>query len=78
MKSLNTLIRLQKQRLDTLRQELGQWQERRGRFVQASEALAVQLERELSVASDHPEMTGFFGQFSKHIETQQENIRGQI
>lgn len=78
MKSLKTLIRLHKQQLDALRQELGQWQDRRQRFVQASETLAGQLRHELQVASDYPEMTNFFGQFSKHIEEQQENIKQQI
>lgn len=78
MKSLNTLIRLHRQKMDELRQELVQWQERRARFVQASETLAAQLARELKMAGEYPEMGGFFGQFSKHIGERQDSIRQQI
>ncbi len=72
------MIRLHRQQLDSFRQELGQWQERRARFVRASEMLTEQLEKELSVADSYPEMKGFFGQFSKRIEEQQNSIRQQI
>jgi len=78
MKTLATLIRLQKQKLDVLRRRLGVLQNQRARQVAKDESLVAERERELQLAGKTPEMGGFFGNFAKRIRQRREEIAAEI
>jgi flagellar export protein FliJ len=68
MKSLNTLIRQQKQKVDELRRKFGALENQKQQLIKRSEALAEELKREVELAAETPEMGGFFGDFADRIK----------
>lgn len=47
-------------------------------LIQTIEASQRELEREVELAKNTPEMSGFFGEFAKRIKNRQEQIRQEI
>lgn len=78
MKALKTLIRLQRRTLNELRKQLGALERQRAVLVQASIKLAQELQNEIELASDLPEMGNFFGNFSRRIQDRQEFISAEV
>ena len=66
MKTLKTLIRLQRRTLNELRKQLGAYERQRAVLVQASIKLAQDLHNEIELATNLPEMGSFFGNFSRN------------
>lgn len=78
MKSLNTLIRLQKKEIDELKRQKTLFEEKREECYQALSRLADQLQFEMKTAQQMPDMAQFFGDFAASIKTGQEQINGLI
>ncbi len=78
MKTLSTLIRLQKQRLDALRRRLAVLQNQRSALEEKDTALMQELQRELELGSQQPEMGGFFGNFAARIKQKRIEIATEI
>lgn len=75
MKSLKTLITLRQRELDEKRRQLVQLEAELER-LQAEEArLRHELQEEMRLAAEHPEMAQYFGGYAKGNETQQEQAR---
>ncbi len=72
IKSLNTLIRLQKQKVDQLRRQQGELERARQEFLKRLDSLAAELKKEQKLASENPEMGGFFGDFAGRIRLRRE------
>ncbi len=69
MKSLTTLIRLQKREIDALRQEMAALEFKRDAFVDNINTLDQELVQEYEAADVLVEMRGFFGDFSDAIKS---------
>jgi len=78
MKSLKTLIRIQKRELDALRREMVVLEERREGYAARVAALNDQLQHEIKTASELAELRGFFGDFSKVIKQKQKELAARI
>tara|TARA_B100000989_G_C19366494_1_gene395513 strand:- start:250 stop:666 length:417 start_codon:yes stop_codon:yes gene_type:complete len=78
MKGLKTLIRLRKRDLDALRERLASLEGKKERLLQRIEQLHDELQNEIDLAGDMPEMRGFFGDFSKSIKGRQDKIVNEI
>ena len=78
MKTLNTLIRLHKRNLDELRRQMVAFEGQKEQLIQTIEASQHELEREVELAKNTPEMSSFFGEFAKRIKNRQEKIRQEI
>ena len=78
MKTLNTLIRLHKRNLDELRRSMVALESQKDQLIQTIEASQRELEREVDLAKNTPEMSSFFGEFAKRIKNRQEKIHKEI
>jgi hypothetical protein len=78
IKSLNTLIKLHKRRVDIMRREMIALEEERRQLVQLSEKLHAEHLREMQLASEEPKMAGFFGAYSARVKERQEKIKKEI
>ena len=78
MKTLNTLIRLHKRNLDELRRSMFALERQKDHLIQTIEASQRELEREVDLAKNTPEMSSFFGEFAKRIKNRQEKIHKEI
>lgn len=78
MKGLDTLIKLHKRSLDELRRKIVTVENEKQRFLSESQRLANELERELVLAGQQPEMGNFFGDFSQRIKTRREAIAKEV
>ncbi len=78
MKALKTLIRLQRQQLNELRRTLMTLERQRAELVTASIRLSEELQREIESATDMPEMSHFFGNYSERIQKRQDEIGQQV
>lgn len=78
MKGINTLIKLSKRNLDELRREMGGLQNQKAQLEQATLKLSEELKKEIEIAGKQPEMSAFFGGFSKRIKNRQEEIVAEI
>ena len=75
MKGLKTLIKLRQRELDKLRQNLGKLEEELRSLITEEKRLGAELEAEIKLAAENPEMAQFFGQFAQGIEHKQDQIR---
>jgi flagellar FliJ protein len=75
MKGLTTLIKLQKRKLDALRQEITKLEDQRALQEQAIMYLQLQLEEEEKKATENAHLSQFFGDFNKRIKGQQDDCR---
>lgn len=78
MKGLDTLIKLKKRDLDDIRRELGSLENQKQQLIDASQKLSEDLRREIETAGRQPEMSQFFGGFSKRIKNRQEEIAQEV
>jgi flagellar export protein FliJ len=75
MKGLPTLIKMHQRELDELRRQLVEQQKVLEALMAEAKRLADERDREQQMASDFPEMAGFYGTFAKSIEEKQAEIR---
>lgn len=78
MKTLDTLIRLHKRTLDELRRNMVALENQKAQLRQAIHTLHKELEKEIALAGEQPEMANFFGEFAKRIKNRQEVINQEI
>lgn len=78
MKGLLTLIKLHKRKLDELRRKMVSLENQKSQLELAIVKLQEELKREMELAAERPEMSGFFGDFAKRIKKRQEDIRAEI
>src|SRR5271156_372906 len=74
VKTLNTLIKLHKRRVDVMRREMVAIEEERKQLLQLAQRLREEHAREMRLATEEPKMAGFFGAYSARIRQRQENI----
>jgi flagellar export protein FliJ len=78
MKTLATLIKLHRRRLDELRRQMGALENQKAQLLQTSQRLQEELREEINKASQQPEMGHFFGGFAKRIQQRQEDIAEEV
>lgn len=78
MKTFDTLIRLHKRTLDELRRDMVALETQKSQLQQAIVNLQKELDKEMVLAGQQPEMSNFFGEFAKRVKTRQETLRGEI
>jgi flagellar export protein FliJ len=78
MKGIDTLIKLHKRTLDELRRQIGALENQKQQFLSALKKLAEDLQNEMKMASEKPEMSQFFAGFSKRIQERQRLIAEEI
>jgi flagellar export protein FliJ len=78
MKTLDTLIRLHKRTLDELRRNMAALENQKAQLRQAIQVLQKEMEKEIALAGEQPEMANFFGEFAKRIKNRQEVIYQEI
>lgn len=78
VKTLNTLIKLHKRRVDVMRREMVALEEERRQLVQLSARLKDEHAREMRLATEEPKMAGFFGAYSARIRKRKENIAQEV
>ncbi len=76
MKSLNTLIRLEKREIDVLKRQQATLEQKRDDCITALTHLADELRKELKMAETMPDMQGFFGDFAESNKVKQRQIDG--
>lgn len=76
MKSLHTLIRLEKREIDVLKRQQAQLQQKREDCITALTHLANELRDELKRAESMPDMAQFFGDFATSNKKKQAQIDG--
>lgn len=75
MKSMHTLLRVKQRELDALKRAQGILEKHREEMYQTIQNMQDRLREELKTAEKMPELSQFFGDFSKHIKTRQEQIQ---
>lgn len=75
MKSIITLVRIKKREMDALKRQQAVLERQRDDVVGGIARLATQLEQEMKLAEEMPEMGHFFGDFSLAIKKRQEVMR---
>jgi len=78
MKGLKTLIRLHKRNLDDLRRQMVALENEKAQLQQTIVVMQRELESEILLAGNQPEMSSFFGEFAKRIKNRQEAISQEI
>ena len=78
MKSLHTLIKLEKRELDRLRKQMNILEDGRDKLIAHMERLQEQLIQELEAASVMPDLRGFFGDFSDAIKKKQRQMATKV
>lgn len=73
-KGLPTLIRLQQRELDTLRKRMVILTQNRDSLLDQSQQLQEELENEVRLAGEMAALGGFFGDYSKRIKGQREQL----
>lgn len=78
MKGIDTLIKLSKRQLDELRREMVKVESQKEKLLEAIQRLNEELQRELKLAGEQVEWSGFFGGFAKRIQARQETLYTEI
>lgn len=78
MKGLATLIKLKKRALDELRRQMVALENQKQQFIELSEHLEKELKREILLLKTAPEMSVYFGNFSKRMKQRQETVTQEI
>lgn len=78
MKSLKTLIKLKQREIDVIRREIGILQEQKSRHERKIEEHSEELKREISLAAEMADMSGFFGNYSEAIKQKRRDLKNQI
>jgi flagellar FliJ protein len=74
MKSIKTLIKLSKQKLDEKRRELAELEKQREQLIEYSNLMTEELRVEQEFAAREPEMSITFDSYRKRIMEKQANI----
>jgi flagellar export protein FliJ len=74
MKTLNTLIRLQKDEVDKRKKELAEIEARKQKLVDEHTSLTEQLERESELATQFPEAASAFALFARKTIDRQKSL----
>ncbi len=74
LKSLTTLIKLHKRRVDTIRREMLALEEERRQLMALAERLHAEHEAEMRLVGEDPKISGFFGAYSKRVKERQASI----
>jgi flagellar FliJ protein len=74
MKSIRTIIKLHKQELDAMRQQLAAMQRQKEELLKYSEEMEAELKLEEEFAANNPMMSGTFDQYRKKIKLRQANL----
>jgi hypothetical protein len=78
MKGLDTLIKLHKRTLDELRRQIVVLENQKQQLLDTSQKLHEELQYEMKMAAEKPEMSGFFAGFSKRIQERQKAITQEV
>jgi hypothetical protein len=78
LKSLNTLVKLHKRRIDIMRREMLALEEQRKQLLLLSEKLHAEHLHEMELAANEPKMAGFFGAYSARMKERQERIKKEV
>jgi flagellar FliJ protein len=78
MKGIATLIKLHKRTLDDLRRQMVLLENQKEQLLLLSQKLKDDLQKEIVLASQNPEMGNFFSGFSKRMEHRQIEIAGEV
>lgn len=78
MKTLNTLIKLQRRELDDLRRKVANLEMQKEALIMLSSQLLQELENEVKLAAENADMGGFFGNYSERIAERRETIREEV
>ncbi len=78
MKGLDTLIKLHKRELDELRRKIGALENQKQQLLDTSKKLNDELQNEMKIAAQKPEMGGFFAGFSKRIQERQKVLAQEV
>ena len=78
MKSLITLIKLQRRELDQLRRQVSALEGARDQLIEKIERLQDDLIREIEAASTMTDMRSFFGDFSDAIKKKQRALASKV
>ena len=74
IKSMNTLIKLHKRRVDVMRREMVALEDERRQLLALAEKLREEHAKEMEVAAAEPKIAGFFGAYSQRNRQRQEKI----
>jgi flagellar protein FliJ len=74
MKSMKTLIRVKQRQLDELKRAISTLEAKREEIYQTISELSERLQKELKAAENLPDLAHFFGDFSRHIRSRQDQL----
>lgn len=78
MKTLNTLVKVQKQKLDTVRRNLASLESQVAQLQALDKTIEKELATEIQLADTSAELSGFFGDYIKRVRERQQRIRQEI
>ena len=78
MKTLQTLIKLHKRRVDVLRREMIAFEEERRQLLLLAQKLRQEHADEMQLASREPKIGGFFGAYSARVKQKQASISEEV
>jgi hypothetical protein len=78
LKTLNTLIKLHKRRIEIMRREMIAMEEERRQLRELAENLREEHAKEMRLSAEEPKMAGFFGAYAKRVKERQEAIAKEI
>ena len=78
MKTLNILIKVQKQKLDIVRRNLAGLESQVAQLEILDTNLEKDLAEEIKLADSSAELSGFFGDYIKRVRQRQDRIRSEI
>ena len=78
IKTLDTLIKLHKHRLDLVRRELANLTEQIEQLEYVKKKLLNELQQEIEMVSNNPDYASFFGAYAKHSQQRQMAITTEI
>lgn len=78
LKSLQTLIKLHKRRIDLLRREVVSLEEERKQLIVLTHTLQEEHQKELQISAENPLLGRFFASYSKNTKERLENIASEI
>ena len=78
LKSMNTLIKLHKRRVDVLRREMVALEDERKQLTDLAERLREEHASEAQLAAEDAKMAGFFGAYDARMKKRQESIAQEV
>lgn len=78
MKTIKTLIKVQKQKLDVVRRNLVSLESQRAQLLALSERLEQELANEIALSDSSAELSSFFGHYITRIRERQARLREEV